>query len=447
MPTGPDFSARGFGGLGLEAFGNPFASGGFGVSERHRYNGCSLLREPDSLVLWYFEFLSMPVWIVPAVGWLIFGTWCLYLLPLWPDLRNRWLRKRASSLPDPSEWPLLTVIVPARDEGAKVEPCLRSLLASDYPRLTIIAVDDRSRDETGAVMDRLAANDSRLSVIHVRKLPEGWLGKNHAMHVGAESAKDSEWLLFTDGDILYEPEALRLAVKYAVARQLDHLCLNPRFEPGGYWENVFQSYFGFLFLGAARPWLIPTAFKRAYIGIGAFNLMRGSTYRALGGHIRLRLDVMDDVHLGKLVKYSGYKQDLLFAGSLVRVRWQGSFVGVIRGLEKNGFASMGYSLPFLIFITLYVLLVVGTPYLAVALIHDWRVLPYVLCLLLTHGTFGAMSNAFGGGWSVAPMLPPGAFLLMFAFWRSAVITLRQGGVCWRDTFYPLKTLRESRLKV
>lgn len=389
----------------------------------------------------------MPTWVIPAVGWFVFGIWCLYLLPLWPDLRNRWLTLRAAKLSSPAEWPLLTVVVPARDEGAKVEPCLQSLLASDYPRLQIITLDDRSRDETGNVMDRLAARDNRLTVIHVHELPDGWLGKNHAMHLGAAAAGESDWLLFTDGDVIYEPEALKLAVKYASARQLDHLCLNPQFESGGYWENVLQSYFGFLFLGAARPWLIPTAFKRAYIGIGAFNLVRRTTYEAVGGHSRIRLDVMDDVHLGKLVKYSGYRQDLLFAGSLVRVRWQDSFWGVIRGLEKNGFASLGYSLPFLIAITFYVLFVVATPYVAVCCLRDWRILPYVLTLLLTHVTYGTMSAKFGGGWSVAPMLPIGSFLLMFAFWRSAVITLRQGGVRWRDTFYSLENLRASRLKL
>lgn len=389
----------------------------------------------------------MAPWMVTAAGWLILGIWCLYLIPLWPDLRNRWLKKRTSQIPDPAAWPTLTVIVPARDEGSKVEPCLRSLINNDYPHLRIIAVDDRSRDETGDVMDRLAREDGRLSVIHVQELPNGWLGKNHAMHTGAAAAGETDWLLFTDGDVVFEPEALRLSIKYAVAKQLDHLCLNPQFEPGSYWENVLQCYFGFLFLGAARPWLISTGFKRAYIGIGAFNLVRRSTYEALGGHARIKLDVMDDVHLGKLVKYSGYRQDLLFAGDLVRVRWQSSFWGVIRGLEKNGFASMGYSLPFLIAITIYVVAVVATPYIAVACVHDSRVIPYVLCLLLTHGTFGAMSAKFGASWSVTPMLPIGSFLLMFSFWRSAIITLRQGGVRWRDTFYPLDQLRAARLRL
>ena len=389
----------------------------------------------------------MPDWIVIATGWILVGFWGLYLIPLWPDLRNRWLRTRTANLPDPSDWPTLTVIVPARDEGAKLEPCLRSLLASHYPRLRMIAVNDRSRDETGAIMDRLAATDSRLAVIHVRELPSDWLGKNHAMHVASEAAKDSDWLLFTDGDVVYEPESLPLAMKYAVAKELDHLCLNPKFEPGGYWENVFQSYFGFLFLGVARPWLIPTAFKRAYVGLGAFNLVRRRCYDELGGHTRLRLDVMDDVHLGKLIKYSGYRQDLLFAGPLISIRWQGSFTGLIRGLEKNGFASLGYSLPHLIAITCYVILGIGLPYVGAATVHDARIIPYVLCLLLMHGTYGAMSAAFGIGWRVAPMLPVAAFLLMFAFWRSAIITLRQGGVRWRDTFYPLDKLRAEQLKV
>lgn len=387
----------------------------------------------------------MPAGSLEPAGWLLLAVWSGYLVPLWYDLFSRWLYQRANHLSEPDTWPLLTVIVPARDEGAKIEPCLRSLLASDYPQLQVIAINDRSRDETGTVMTRLAQADARLRIETVSELPSGWLGKNHAMHRGAQAAA-GEWLLFTDGDVLFEPAALSLAMKYALARQLDHLCLNPEFIAGKYLENCLLSYFGFLFLGAARPWLIPTRWKRAYIGIGAFNLVRRSAYEAVGGHVPLRLDVMDDVHLGKLLKYSGCRQELLFAGSLVRVRWQDSLWGVIRGLEKNGFASLGYSLPFLIAITVYVATVVAAPYFVVAMVPDQRAVPYWLCLLLTHSTFGLMSHKLGGGWNVFPLLPVGCGMLLFAFWRSAILTLRRGGVKWRETFYPLAELRAARYR-
>ena len=204
----------------------------------------------------------MSNWIVPVAGWLVFAVWFVHLAPIWPAVWTRWLRRRAEGLPVPSEWPLLTVIVPARDEGPNVEAGLRSLLASDYPRFEIIAVDDRSTDETGAIMDRLAAGDPRLRVIHVGELPVEWLGKNHAMHVAAQSAR-GEVLLFTDGDVLFQPETLRLAMLVFERQRLDHLCLLCEFIPGGFWENAAVAYFGMVFFASVKPWLIATPYAKS----------------------------------------------------------------------------------------------------------------------------------------------------------------------------------------
>lgn len=385
----------------------------------------------------------MLYWVVLIGGWLLFAIWLYYVGPLIPALWGRWLVARTNGLSDPAPWLKLSVIVPARDEGRTIETGLRSLIDSDYPNLEIIAVDDRSTDETGAIMDRLSASDPRLKVVHVTQLPEGWLGKNHAMHVASQHA-DGDWLLFTDGDIIYEPPALRLAVKYAHHRRLDHLCLNPQFIPGGYVENALVCYFGLLFLGAAKPWLIPTSYRGAYVGIGAFNMLRRTAYDMIGGHEPLRLDVLDDLHLGKLVKQSGFRQDLLSSGDLIRVRWQHSLWGVICGLEKNCFASLSYSLPLLILFVIYMVTVTAAPYFAICLLRDSRVIPYAAALLLRSFTYGYLGHCSKVGWRVWPMLPVSTVLLLFAFCRSAYLTLKQGGVRWRDTFYPLELLRANQ---
>src|SRR5262249_25363516 len=158
---------------------------------------------------------------------------------------------------------------------------MRSLLALDYPNLEIIGVDDRSRDRTGEVLDRLARDDERLTVVHIDELPAGWLGKCHALHVGASRAR-GEYLLFTDRDVIFARQALRPAVAYVADRRLDHLCLNPTLIAGGFWERALVACFGMLFFAAFRPWLIPTRFRGAYCGIGAFNLVRSDVYRAVG---------------------------------------------------------------------------------------------------------------------------------------------------------------------
>ncbi|RPI77152.1 MAG: glycosyltransferase, partial [Planctomycetaceae bacterium] len=281
-------------------------------------------------------------WLFPALGWLLLAFWVIHLVPLWPLFAWGTLRRRTARIPEAFPSPSVSVIVPARNEGPHIAASVRSLLALDYPAIELLVIDDRSDDETGAILDRTAAENPRLRVTHVTELPAGWLGKNHAMHTGALMAS-GEFLLFTDGDVLFEPDTLRLALRYVIARKLDHLCLIPYLIPGGYWENVATTGFAFLFTAATRPWLIPTRWKGAYCGVGAFNLVRRSTYDATGGFDHLRLDVLDDVHLGRMIKQRGYRQDALLSGGTITVRWQHSFWGVIRGLEKNSFATLDYS--------------------------------------------------------------------------------------------------------
>ena len=134
---------------------------------------------------------------------------------VWTAIALRLFRgsRRLPRLPDVSAeaprggWPSVSVIVPSRNEERAVEAATRALLAQDYPSLEVVAIDDRSTDATGRLLDALAAQDERLVVRHVTALPEGWLGKNYAMARGAEGAR-GEWLLFTDGDVLFAPDVL-----------------------------------------------------------------------------------------------------------------------------------------------------------------------------------------------------------------------------------------------
>ena len=299
---------------------------------------------------------QMTWWATLIFGWAIFLFWAVLAGPAPFLVRTRDLRRRTGALADATGGPTITVIIPARDEAAGIEANLRSLLASDYSDLEIVAVNDRSQDETGTIMERLAIEEGRLRVIHIQELPDGWLGKCHAMHLGAEAAH-GELLLFTDGDVIFAPETIRRAAWYLQRTDTDHLCLMPHLIPGGYWESAFVSFFGMIFWMGTQPWLVPTSLKRAYVGVGAFNLVRKRVYDAIGGHTPIRLDVLDDVKLGKLIKNSGYRPDCLFAGELLRVRWQSSFWQSICGLEKNGFAAQDYSLVRMIALTITALTV------------------------------------------------------------------------------------------
>lgn len=381
-------------------------------------------------------------WTTFFLGWGICLTWAMIAGPAVLLLRNRNLQRLKEPVARLAGWPSLAVVIAARDEQDQIETTLRTLLASDYPRLSVIAVNDRSTDQTGAVMDRIAGEDARVRVVHITELPEGWLGKNHAMQTGAAAAQ-CDFVLFTDGDILFAPDALRRAVQYAAGSQLDHLCLLPNMISGSYWENALVSYFGLIFTVGTQPWLVPTSFRRAYVGVGAFNMVRKSAYEAVGGYEPIRFDVLDDVKLGKLLKGSGYRQDVLLAGDLVRVRWQPSAWGVIRGLEKNAFASLNYSVMQLLGVTAFTFAMVFLPFIAIVAAPDVRASGYAAALAVAHFLYAYLACVFGGTWTLFPMFPWAAAAMLFAFWRSALITLRQNGVRWRDTFYPLKALREG----
>lgn len=378
---------------------------------------------------------------IEVVGWILFAIWAgLSGVPtVW--MIGRSLKRQSDRLPDPASWPRVSVVVPARDEGHKIEAGLKSLLASEYPDFEVIAIDDRSRDETGAIMDRLAEGQCRLRVIHITDLPEGWLGKNHALQVGARQAT-GEWLLFSDGDVIHDPQTLRRAVRFAVARGVDHLPLFPDIEAGGLLEAAFVACFGLIFAAGTQPYLIPTRWPRAYCGVGAYNLVRRSALERAGGFEPIKLDILDDVKLGKMLKRTGSRGSVLRAGDGLSIRWQSGAWACVTGLEKNAFASANYSVWQLLSICGVTSVVFCGPAVGAVLAGEART-GFVAAAVLSHFLYGLNAWLFGHSFWLFPMLMPSGLAFVFAFLRSGWITLRQGGVRWRDTFYPLEVLRRG----
>ena len=177
--------------------------------------------------------------------------------------------------------PRVSIIVPACNEEADIEATLTRLLALDYDNYEVIAVDDRSTDRTGEIMERVAAGapPGRLQVIRISDLPAGWMGKPHAMWSAGNQAT-GDWLLFTDADVLFKPDVLRRAVAYAEAEPADHLVLFPRMimkRPG---EKMMIAFFQTLFVFGHRPWKVADPKTRDHIGVGAFNMVRRKVYEA-----------------------------------------------------------------------------------------------------------------------------------------------------------------------
>jgi hypothetical protein len=339
-------------------------------------------------------------------------------------------------------WPPLTVVVPARDEAGGVEAAIRSLLAQDYPALRVVAVDDRSTDDTGAILDRLAAGEPRLRVVHVRELSPGWLGKNHACAAGADAADDG-WLLFTDGDVIFAPGSLRRSVAYASAHGLGHLAALPRLVAPGLLERAFVSTFAAMVNPAFRTWELRRAGTRAFVGIGAFGLVRRDAYLRTGGHRTLRLEVVDDVKLGIVLRRSGVRQGAIDSDGLVRVRWNAGFVASWAGLVKNSFAATEFRWGVTLASALALLVTCAGPAL-VALLGPGPVarVAGLLGWALGAAVVGTVARRFGGGSGLEGiLLPVTGTALAAVFLASAAVTTARGGIVWRGTLYPLAELR------
>jgi hypothetical protein len=346
--------------------------------------------------------------------------------------------------PAPARWPRVTLVVPARDEQAELEAALTSRLADDYPALEVVVVDDRSRDATGRIADALAARDGRVCVVHVRELPEGWLGKNHALHVGAQTAR-GEWLLFSDADVHFRPGALRRAVAWSEAHGLDHLAVVPELWQTTFWLDVALAAFGRSFAMSRRVWRVADPRSAAAVGVGAFNLVRRSALERSAGFPWLALDVADDVALGLLLKRSGARCGVAQGTDLVGVAWYRDLPAMARGLEKNTFALFGCSLARVAAATAaYLMLELGA---FVGLVPAGPVWVSVVAAgaLLPGLVIGAVAARETRRPVVASLLAPASALLMgWILLRAGLVGRRRGGVDWRGTHVPAATLRGAQ---
>ncbi|MFI5360750.1 MAG: glycosyltransferase [Elusimicrobiota bacterium] len=343
---------------------------------------------------------------------------------------------------DAGPWPKVSILVPARDEEGAIETALRSLLSQDYPDLEVVAIDDRSTDATGRIMDRLRAEDSRLSVVHVENLPPGWLGKNNANHQGAVRAR-GQWLLFTDGDVVLSPDALRRAMTIARRYDLGHIVVLPRFVTKGYWEAAFVSEFCMLLSLFARFWDLRRPGTRAYIGSGTFNLMSRESYDRVGGHERLRMEVADDMKLGLLLRRNGVRQGAVQLEGAVAVRWQPGFRATVQGLFKNAFAGMEWRWELAAAATLGLAWISLTPLAILSFAPSpaarlGAVFPIVLPMVVQGLTARHSCSGRGLEGLVHPLM---ALTFMGVILWSALSATRRGGISWRGTFYPLAELR------
>jgi glycosyltransferase involved in cell wall biosynthesis len=351
----------------------------------------------------------------------------------------------------PAGNPRVSIIVPARNEEDIIEQGLNTLLTLEYDNYEVIAVNDRSTDSTGEIMDsidkhprpsRAWTGHPDFRVIHHRELPDGWLGKTHAMWTAANQAT-GDWLLFTDADVLFKPDSIRRALAYAESVPADHVVLFPRMimkRPG---EYMMIAFFQTMFMFGHRPWKVADPSTDDHMGVGAFNLVRRRVYDAVGTYEALRMEVLDDMKLGKVVKNAGFAQRNVFGGDLISIRWARGAMGVVNNLTKNFFAVLSFQWWRAVISAFGLAFLNFGPFLGAWLASGWERAPYVVAL-------GSMFLIYiGMSWRSA--VPPYYFLLhpvstalfIYTLLRSMVLTLWNDGIEWRGTKYRLEELRKG----
>lgn len=341
--------------------------------------------------------------------------------------------------------PRVSIIVPAKNEEGTIAGVLRGLLSLDYTNYEIIVVDDRSTDRTGERMDEVAGSEAaggRLKVLHISELPSAWLGKTHAMWTACQQAT-GDWLLFTDADVFFRPDTLRRALAYAESESADHLVIFPSMVMKTAGERMMIAFFQSLFAFGHRPWKVADPNTKDHMGVGAFNLIRRSTYEAIGTYQALRMEVLDDMKLGKVVKNAGFAQRNVFGDGLLSIRWAKGVLGVVNNLTKNFFAVMSFQWWRTVASAVALAYLNLMPFLGVWLAPGWSRVGYALAVMSIFAIYAGMSARS----KIPPyyffLHPISSTLFIYTLLRSMFVTLKDGGVTWRGTKYPLDELRKG----
>ena len=266
-------------------------------------------------------------------------AWVVYGVLMYAGKRKMQLLRRPPDplKPDP---PRVTLLIPAKDEGERIRACIDSALAQEYPNFNVIAIDDRSTDNTGAVMDDIASRHPNLKAFHNTVAPPpGWTGKNNALHQGVKHA-DGAWLLFVDSDVVLERDALLSSMEVVLRKGFDLLSLLPRLESHSFWESLLVPLAA---SAASSMYLVPLTnnhlMKDTAFANGQFLLISREAYHAIGGHETVRDRYCEDVEIARLLKSSGWKPRVAWGNDFCAVRMYNSLDAIFKGWGRIFYAG------------------------------------------------------------------------------------------------------------
>ncbi|RBP07671.1 glycosyltransferase [Rossellomorea aquimaris] len=372
----------------------------------------------------------------------VLAVWLVLTIDVWRGL------SKLSSIQEFSytvQGPLLSVIVPARNEEDTITDSILSQLKQDYHQIEWILVNDRSTDGTPEKLEALAELDKRISVLHIDSLEQGWLGKNKALYKGYQMAK-GDLILFTDADIIFkDPTILSRAVSFLHSQKLDHVTLAPNIRSGSFWLKSFVAFFLFGFSFYKRPWKANDPSSKTGMGIGAFNLITRPAYEEIGTHEAIKDMPDDDLQLGVQIKKHHKKQFFLTALQHLEVEWYRSLKEAFNGLEKNTFAGLHYSMLLVVFAMFGIFCSTVLPFITIfSASPPIRIVSLLIILFIGITYFKVIKQMTNESPLLFLALPVTALLFIYSIGRATFLTFKRGGIEWRGTVYSYKELKQRR---
>lgn len=381
---------------------------------------------------------------------------CIHLLINVLSLRRLRTMEQERSAADP----LVSLLVPARDEEAHIEACVRSLLNQRYERMEVLVLDDQSRDATAALVQKLIdelppERQARLRLLPGQALPAGWVGKNFACHQLSQAAA-GDLLFFTDADTVHAPETVGAVVDCMHRLKVDLLTAQLAYELRGTGERLLTPLLSFRVF-TLLPLTLINRRREAILAAGNGPLLcfRRQAYQAAGGHQAIKGQILEDVSLARLTKAAGYRMAFVDACDMLCCRMYTSFARTWVGFSKTFFAFYNYSLPAALGILLFDLTLFVMPAVCL-LLAPFFSLPLALVL-------GA-----GGGYALAVLMrlplalrftrAPRGPALLFCFLHPLAVLLgclillnsmrwyyRKAGTEWKGRYYAVEKSHEGRV--
>jgi chlorobactene glucosyltransferase len=354
--------------------------------------------------------------------------------------------------------PLVSIIIPTRNESKRINNCIETLKSQTYPKLEIIVIDD-STDSTKDVINTMVGNDKRFKIIKQKKLPPGWVGKPFALQQGSSVAQ-GEWLIFVDADTYYHPVLIERVVEFAQQNNLDMISLAPQHICKSFWEKMIQPIFLGAILGLSPLAKVNDPNSKISFASGPFIMVKHAIFDSVGGYRTIKGFIADDIEIAKLVKSSGYKLGIVNAQSLMSLRMYEKFHDIWEGWSKNSFLGFVQKrevkskfLQILIFLIVafcifdFLILPFTSLISALFVLIFLRSLPSIYFLLLPFVTWVVSVFALlyvehvyhiDKAWYSPLTLALGGIITIGIFANSAIKTISGRGVIWKGKLYPIE---------